>query len=211
MNMAFMKEQIIFFPNFLTQLAKKFSLNLDDFFLLAYFWDFKEIAFDVKEVEKATKLTENEVLTAFNNLMSKKLITLETKKNREGKIVEIVNLDFLYQMIYEMYQVEKEKKEEQDIYTIFESEFGRPFSSFEYEYIKGWIDKGFSEELIIGALKEAVISGGNSLRYIDAILHNWKKQGFKTMKEVSNHAFLRKEKESPKELFDYNWLDDNEK
>ncbi len=191
-------------------MAKKFSLNLEDFLLLAYFWNFKEATFDVSLIKKETKLSESEILTSFNNLISKKVIALDTKKDGNGKIVEYINLDRLCQDILLSYQEEENENSKKDIFTIFENEFGRPFSSMEYEIIKAWIDKGIKEELILGALKEAVYNNANSLRYIDTILNNWKKKGYKTMKEVRNHNYGRKEKETPQELFDYNWLDDNE-
>lgn len=210
MNIALLKENTICFPSFLVPIAKKFSLSLEDFLLLAYFWNFKEATFDVSLIEKETKLSESEILTSFNTLISKKIIALDTKKDGNGKIVEYINLDALCHSIMESYQTEEKQKEEKDIYTIFESEFGRPFSSMEYEIIKSWIDKGIKEELILGALKEAVFNNANSLRYIDTILNDWKKKGYKTMKEVRNHNFGRKENEAPQELFDYNWLDDNE-
>lgn len=210
MNIELLKENTICFPSFLIPMAKKFSLNLEDFLLLAYFWNFKEATFDVSLIKKETKLSESEILTSFNNLISKKVIALDTKKDGNGKIVEYINLDRLCQDILLSYQEEENENSKKDIFTIFENEFGRPFSSMEYEIIKAWIDKGIKEELILGALKEAVYNNANSLRYIDTILNNWKKKGYKTMKEVRNHNYGRKEKETPQELFDYNWLDDNE-
>lgn len=211
LNTALLKENTMSFPSFLVPMAKKFSLNLEDFILFVYFWNYKEATFNVTLIQKETKLDENEILTSFNTLISKKVISLTTKKDENGKIVEYINLDALCQEILLMYQSEEQQKEEKDIFTIFESEFGRPFSSMEYEIIKSWLDKGIKEELILGALKEAVYNNAISLRYIDTILNSWTKKGYKTMKEVRNHNFGRKEKEAPQELFDYNWLDDNER
>lgn len=212
MNIELMKESTISFPCFLVLIAKKHKLTLEDFILLTYFWNSKEELFNVSLIEGTTKLSESDILTSFNNLMSKKIIALKTKKDMNGKIVEYINLDAIYQEIAEMYQVKSKKKEEKDVYSIFESEFGRTFSSIEYEMIKSWIEeKGFSEEMILGALKEAVWSGANNLRYIDTILHDWARKGYKTMEEVRNqNNFKRKERENvQKELFDYNWLDDD--
>ena len=81
----------------------------------------------------------------------------------------------------------------------------------EYEIINAWLEHNYSEELIIGALKEAVYNGVRNLRYIDKILYEWNKKGFKTMNDVNNHLEKReiREKEDS-ELFDYNWLDDEE-
>ena len=78
----------------------------------------------------------------------------------------------------------------------------------EYEIINAWLEKGFSEELVIGALKEAVYNGVSSLRYIDKILYEWQKKGYHNLTEVNNGLTNRKEKQKSLELFDYNWLED---
>ena len=69
------------------------------------------------------------------------------------------------------------------------------------------------EALIKGALKEAIYNGVRNFRYIDKIIYEWQKKGFKSMDDVNKH--LRNEdkplpKEKEEELFDYNWLDDDE-
>ena len=55
--------------------------------------------------------------------------------------------------------------------------------------------------MIKDALKEAVLNGVNNLKYIDKILFEWKKKGYK---KVNN----KKEDESLVSLPDYNWLDE---
>ena len=206
-----MKEKMLVFPTYLVSIGKTYTLRLEDFLLLVYFWNYKEEAFDVLEIAKDLKLNENEVLVSFNRLLEKKLIKLDTLKDSAGKRTEIVNLENLYCILDESFKSEEKKEEQNDVYTIFETEFGRPISSMEYEIIRAWFEKGFSEELILGALKEAVFNGANNLRYIDKILYEWQRKGYKTMKEVNNHKFSRNTKENfEKELFDYNWLDENE-
>lgn len=208
MNIALWKEHYLVLPTFLVSILKKFSLGFEDFLLLSYFWNYKEEVFDVQNIANVLRLTENEVLLSFNNLLTKKLIGLNTKKDGNGRIIEIINLENLYQEIAIMFQSEKKEEEKQDIFSIFEQEFGRPISSMEYEIINGWLEKDFSEELILGALKEAVYNGVSNLRYIDKILYEWQRKGYKNMNEVSNRN--KQTKEEVKELFDYNWLDDNE-
>lgn len=211
MNTNILKEHHLVVPTYMIPIVKKFSLSFLDFLLLTYFWNYKEETFDVSLVTKVLKLEESEVLTSFNTLISKKLIQIETLKDGNGKRVEVINLDFLYQEIDILFQESKKEEEKEDVYSHFESEFGRPISSMEYEIIHAWIEKGFSEELILGALKEAVYNGVNNLRYIDKILYEWQRKGYKSMKDVKKDNFNRSSKtEEPKELFDYNWLEDNE-
>ena len=67
----------------------------------------------------------------------------------------------------------------------------------EYELISAWISSGINEELILGALKEATYNGVSNLRYIDKIIFEWGKKGFKTMEDVNKHL---KEKNHDKDL-----------
>ncbi|UKI28719.1 MAG: DnaD domain protein [Clostridium sp.] len=134
---------------------------------------------------------------------------LKTSKE-DGKITEIIDITNTYRAMVSDINVNIKKQTVTNIYTIFEKEFGRPLSPVEYEIIKAWITSGISEELIKGALKEAVFNNVRNLRYIDKILSEWEKKGFKSVDEVDSYL-KKKEVNNPKqELFDYNWLEDEE-
>lgn len=213
MNIDLIKERNLVIPTYMILIAKKFNLNLEDFLLISYFWNYKDSLFDVKEIESVLKLSENVVLTSFNILLTKNLISIKTFKDNNGKIVEVIDLDNTYKEIDLIYNEKKKAEEKSDIYSTFEQEFGRTISSMEYEIIYAWLEKGFSEELILGALKEAVFNGVNNLKYIDRILFEWNKKGYKNLCDVEKdkkNERISKGKEE-KVLFDYNWLDDNEK
>lgn len=185
------------------------NLDLKEFLFIVYFINDTEKLFDVKRISQTIMLSESDVLSAFNSLIKKKIILIESKKNNNSKISEYVKLDYLYKEIAEAQKKIKKSDEVTNIYTAFESEFARPISSIEYEIIKAWQEKEFSEEMILGALKEAVYNGVHNLRYIDKILYEWQKKGFKSMEDVNAHITKRnKDKESKKDLFDYNWLDE---
>ena len=79
----------------------------------------------------------------------------------------------------------------------------------EYEIINGWLNDGMNEEIVVQALKEATYNGVSNLRYIDKILYEWKNKGLTTTQKIEENRvnFNKKEK---KELFDYNWLEDEE-
>ncbi|MNE86811.1 DNA replication protein DnaD [compost metagenome] len=104
----------------------------------------------------------------------------------------------------------EEQKEESNIYSTFEQEFGRTLSPMEYEVIAGWLDGEFSEETILLALKEAVYNGVSHLRYIDKILYSWKKKGIKTKDDVEKdrEGHQKRRTEAKQEVFDYDWLND---
>lgn len=192
----------------------KLSLSLNEFLILIYFDNLVNKEFDIKQLVTILKMNENDALSAFNQLIERKLITIDAEKNSAGKIVEKVNLEPFYTLIVDDFKTETKQREKTDIFSIFEKEFGRPISSMEYEIINAWLDKSFTEELIIGALKEAIYNGVTNLRYIDKILYEWQRKGIKNMQDVDKHLNNRSKKneeKQTKELFDYNWLDeDNE-
>ena len=190
---------------------KDLGLTLNEFMVLVYFDNDLHKTFDLSIIGKSLHLNETETFEAFNGLITKKLILIDTKKDVEGRLSEAISLKNIYALVGEDVVSIQKKNEEADIYKIFETEFGRPISVMEYEIINAWISSGTSEELILGALKEAVYNGVNNFRYIDKIIYEWGKKGFKTMDDVNQHLTKRKEsKDSNTELFDYNWLDDEE-
>lgn len=208
MNKQIYKDKILNFPTYLLKAIKNFNLSQSEFLILLYFWNNTDSLLDISKISDTLSLDESEIMLSFNSLLSKKIISLDSNKDSNGKITEFVNLDNLYVIIDEMFNQNTKEQEKEDIYSTFEKEFGRPISSMEYEIIRAWIEKGFTEEIILGALKEAVYNGVNNLRYIDKILYDWQKKGYKTMKDVNSHN--KNKTEEKKELFDYNWLDDNE-
>ena len=193
--------------------ALKRKLSLEEFLVLLYFDNSFENTFNVPALSKTLKMDESALLTAFSSLIEKNIITLDATEDDYGKSIEKVNIDNFYNGIKEDVKKKDKNNKKEDIFSVFESEFGRTLSETDYEIIKAWIDKGFSEELIIGALKEAIYNGVTSLRYIDKILFEWHKKGFKTIEDVNNH--LRKNKDDDTSIGDtkilnYNWLDENE-
>ncbi len=196
---------------FVTQ-ALNLNLSLIEFMILVYFDNLVNKDFNIKQLTNVLKIDENTALLAFNKLIDKKLISIEVTKNSANKINEEVNLDGFYSLIVDDFKQDSKIKEKTDIYGIFEKEFGRPISSMEYEIINAWLDKNFAEEMILGALKESIYNGVTNLRYIDKILYEWQRKGFKNMQDVEKHLSNRNKKkddQKEEELFDYDWLDEN--
>ncbi len=69
------------------------------------------------------------------------------------------------------------------VFSSYEQEFGRPLSPIEAEQLKFWFEN-HPEELILHALRTAVLSQNRSMKYIQAILGNWKKAGARCMQDV---------------------------
>lgn len=203
------KEKDYTFKKLLFKLIKDFDLSLEELLLLVYFINQDRPVFDIKRISLITYLSSNEIMAAFSSLTGKGLVSIKTSKE-DGKITEVIDITNTYRAMVSDININIKKQATTNIYTIFEKEFGRPLSPVEYEIIKAWITSGISEELIKGALKEAVFNNVRNLRYIDKILSEWEKKGFKSVDEVDSYL-KKKESNNPKqELFDYNWLEDEE-
>ena len=198
--------------NFIQE-ANKLELNLNEFLLLLYFENSDDSILDFDNIVLKLKISKESMLEAFNSLLSKNLITLISEKQSDGKRYDKVLLDNFYNNMKETKKKEAKSKLKEDIFTTFETEFRRPLSSMEFEIIKAWLEKMYDEELILAALKEAIYNGATSIRYIDTILHEWNKKGFKNKEDVDNYLKNKYDDKKIEEtnLFDYNWLDDYDK
>ena len=146
----------------------------------------------------------------INNLISKNLLSLDMVKI--GRITsEYLSLSLLYEKLLNIVIDSKsDNKSEIDssIFSVFENELGRLLSPMEIEQIKEWVITYKNEELIKSALKEAVLNGVNNLRYIDTILNDWNKKGYKTIDDVIKDKSEYRKKKVSVEAFDMDWLND---
>ena len=172
------------------------DINLDEFLLILYFINVSPIL-NLEDIKSKLGFSDEKAFNAFNSLLNKKYVEMNVI-NEKGKTIEEVNLDPLYDRLA---LNEKTENNNEDIYQLFESELGRTLSSFEYELINKWIDDGVEESTIKKALKEAILNNVRNFKYIDKIIYEWSKKG------VKNRV---KEEKKIDEVFDYDWLDDNE-
>ena len=208
-NLEFLTEKRFTLSTHLIQVAVSNNLSLAEFLLLVYFEDAVDKTFNVDTISKTLNINEKEILIAFNRLLSLNFIELEACKDKTNKCCEIVSLEPMYRKLFEKTEKQKELAKKETIFDLFQKELGRSISPMEYEIINAWLEKGFSEELVLGALKEAVYNGVSSLRYIDKILYEWQKKGYHAMTEVESGLInRRKDNEKVPQLFDYNWLED---
>lgn len=187
----------------------KLNLSLNEFLLLLYFDNSYDSVFDIALLSKTLNMSEEQILQAYGSLMAKKLIKVVAIKDGYGKVIEKVSLDNFYNEIKTEYKTKEEEIKKEDIYTIFEKEFGRTLSSMDYEIINAWIDNGFSEELVIAALKEAVYNGVPNLRYIDKVLYEWNRKGIKKPTDIKKQ--LESIPEAPvyeASIMDFDWLNE---
>ena len=127
-----------------------------------------KMTLDVKSIDKI-----------LANLITKGFFEYKT----QGKKT-IATLEPLKQKLYREFQIflsrEEEEKSSQriteqleNIYQSFEKLLGRSLSPVEIAKIHEWVSYGYSDKMIIDALKEALSNGKKSLRSVDKILLAW--------------------------------------
>ena len=209
------KGQDIVIPNILIKNIKLLNLDYKELVFLSFLMmQNSKILFDIELFSKRLNLELPEVMGLVSSLTEKKLLEMNVIKNKSGMMCEYLDIDLLYMKLMNLTlgDIEKEKETEHEeleknIYSKVEQEFGRTLSPIECETIKGWIDSNIKEDLIIEALKEAVLNGVNNLKYIDKILYEWGKKGYTTSSDVKKK---NKKKDEEVKLFDYDWLEDND-
>lgn len=209
-----LKSKSIVVPLYLYKLYPKLNIELEEFIFLMYLYNQGEkILFAPHVIQEDLGLDIKKIMLMISSLTDKKLIDLEVVKNDKNIMEEYVSLNNLYQKISLLIMEEINHSEEVDtsIFAVIEQEFARTLSPIEYEIVKAWLDSGISNELIKEALKEATFNGVSNLRYIDKILYEWGKKGIKTPNDVDKNREEHKQKKNDKlEVFEYNWLEDDE-
>ncbi len=193
------------------------DLTLKDFLVFLKLLNTSCECFDCSKMAKTLGLTEEDVMTSFNNLIIKGIIEYKPVKEN-GKIKEVISLDKFYNNVALKLNNQNKLDISNNIYDIFQKELVRSLSPTEYEYINNWLEKGLTEDLIIGALKEAVLSGVKSFRYIDRVLFDWQEKGYRSMNDVEISKKkntkapekINQDNNSNEEYFDYDWLNDDD-
>lgn len=215
-----LKQRDYVVPKFLIEKHSIYGISAENVILLIYLINQNTpIVCDYQKISTDLNIDLMEVMTRINELKSKKIIEVELKKNSLSKLEEYIKLDLLYDKIFLEFIDEKESNKEEDnsnIFSRFESELGRPLSPIEYELLNAWIEQ-YNKDIIIEGLKEAVISGVVTFRYIDRILFDWNKKGIDTLEKLEKNKKNHKSKKEKVnnsdnniEVPDYDWLNSNE-
>ena len=166
-----------------------------------------DISFNPKQIAKDLNFDLSEIMNIITSLTEKGILKIDiiNKKVRE----EVINLEELYKKLGFIVVNDEIKENSNNIFDIFEKEFGRTLSPIDYEIITDW-QKNYNDEIILLALKEAVFNGVNNLRYIDKILIDWNKKGIKNEQDIINDRKSFQSKKQNKKLFDYDWLNEQD-
>ena len=129
-----------------------------------------------------TTLNTNQVSNIVLKLIQKEFIKIDIIKNSDH-IIETYTLEPLEAaLLNESKQSTMDHMQTKEqlfsmLFEKFEAAFARPLTPIELETISFWFDhEHYSSDLIIAALNEAITHGKTSIKYIDKILLNWKKQ-----------------------------------
>lgn len=193
---------------FLFKIIKENNLNINETLLLIYLTNQEHPELDLNLIKKITTLDNSEILSAFSSLTDKNLVNTKIIKDGD-RVIEEISLDEIYKLAATNINKKVKDRAEDNIFTLFEKEFARPLTPMEYEFINAWINSGMNEDIIKEALKEATYNGVSNLRYIDKIIYEWNKKGYKTVEDVIKNKYKKEEKKDISTFFEYNWLDEN--
>ncbi|MFD1018454.1 DnaD domain-containing protein [Thalassobacillus hwangdonensis] len=166
-------------------------------------------------------ITEEDCSKTLRSLIQKQFMVIEQRRNERNVLNEGYSLEPLWEKLYAPSPKQSSKEEQQthdNLFVLFEQEFGRLLSPFEIETINIWLDQDEQEPALIkAALREAVLMGKLNFKYIDRILREWKKKGIKSVQQAreAGKQFRGHQKnleQSNKQNRDvslyYNWLDE---
>lgn len=171
----------------------------------------------IESLQQGTSLNSREITSIIQGLIQHDLLELNVNKDEEGKFTEYMNLDKFYDRLSEIMQQihvkQDEHQTELEFNTLFqkiEQAFGRPLSPYEIETLNQWLDVDKHDLAVIqAALDEAASQNKMSLKYIDRILLNWKKNNVKTIedsKKISSQFKQPKMKHTVNKVPKFDWL-----
>ena len=201
-----LKDKDITIPKLLLKNYKKLNINESELIILIFLINSYE--YNPKVIADAMDIKLPVLLEMISELESKGILKIELK-NINGINTEVCNLDNLYEKLSLLVIKKEDAKDNKSIYDVFETELGRTLSPIEYELVGEWLNDN-TEEILKLALREATYNGVSNFRYIDRIIHEWKKKGIKTREDVikNNEEFRKNKSEKKQELFDYDWLNE---
>jgi DNA replication protein len=225
--LAWANEGTLNIPTFLITHFKSLKLTESELVLVLQVISYQNKGNDFPTPEElAARMTISADICAnmLRTLVQKGIIHISDEYSSDGIRFEKYSLQPLWEKMIEHFLFTKKAEEtaqkrtsEGNLYTCFETEFGRPLSPFEIETLKMWIDDDRHDtDIIKAALKEAVISGKLNFRYIDRILFDWKRNGIKTVEQAKSYGLKFRQKgrvspNQPKQSTEavpiYNWLE----
>lgn len=148
---------------------------------------------NLAEIAERMALTEPKVFSMLHDLIQRKIIVIQTEKDGSGKDSDRYSLLPLFKKLALLLEKNETNPTDGangiDLLEVFQQEFGRLLTPIEIQMIGDWLDKDkYSKELVLEALREAVLNQKYSLRYIDRILMAWEKKNIRTSIQVKEET-----------------------
>lgn len=146
------------------------ALNVEETMVVLIIDFMNEHALPITHGVLANKLKKDSQVIddILSDLTGKGYLSLDFK---EGTIVFCIDGIFLDEK-------DKAISFDQSLFELYESEFARPLSQMELQRMADWL-KAYNQKLIMYALREALTYDCKSFDYIERILIEWKKRGFR--------------------------------
>lgn len=223
-----MKKGMISIPQILMTHYRKIGLDEVELILILQVISFLEEGKDFptpEELSERMTISADRCAQILKKLIQQQCLAIEEGHSEDHIRYEKYSLKPLWLKLADELVLDQKEEElttmfvnENNLYTIFEQEFGRPLSPLECETLAMWIDQDEHDASIIkAALREAVISGKLNFRYIDRILFEWKKNNIQTVEQARQQGnkfrqyqrkqIPNKKAKSSKEVPIYNWLE----
>lgn len=203
------KDKPLFIPKILLSNYKMLGITDEELIIIMVIMNYGDkVVYDPEMFAKEINGNKRNIMMLIDNLCDKNILSLVIEKNNK-KTYEYISLVLLYEKLGNIIIGQEEEKEiDNSIFSVFESELGRTLSPMEYEKIKEWITSGNSNQMISLALREAVMNGVNNLNYIDSILNNWRKKGYKNKSDILKEKENYRTKKEKTQIFDTDWLNE---
>ena len=203
-----LQDKPIVIPRILFNNYRKLNITEEELVILMLIISLgNKIEYNLDIFVNELSMDKHKVMMLISNLTDKNILSLDIIKCGR-KTEEYISLDLLYDKLLNIVidNNEDDVKINDSIFSVFEEELGRLLSPMEIEQIKEWVCTYKNEELIKAALKETVLNGVNNLRYIDSILNDWNKKGYKTKEDIIKDKENYRKKKKNIEIIDIDWL-----
>lgn len=199
------KGEMINVPLYVLKIYKEFNLATDEIILLLFLYNKDKKVFDPASFAYSLNMDLSQVLEGISKLSDKDLINIVTETNAAKVKEEVIDLSPLFDKITLKIigELNEKNDDEDNIYDIIKKEFDRNLTPMECERIDEW-KKDYPHELIKEAVKEASLNDVHSIRYVDKILYDWNKNGYKEKKDI------KKVNNEKVEVYKCDWLDSDE-